>query len=615
MDHRKPPYKYQKLEPSDSIRILELSPAPTYLAPLQACLIHTPSVKPMDGYDGPYATPYEAVSYTWGIPDFTYDLECSGHNLHITANVNDLLRRLRKSTDSRFLWIDSICINQNDNEEKGIQIALMGDIYRLAQKVQVWLGEENDGDHIRWVFAFIREMARPGKETLERSYYNESLLEGDTAQCVDRFLSRPWFRRRWILQEVALGCDITIRCGALKLSWKWLVDGLHIVENHPLTQRRSLSATSQQALQTVMALNSVASDALDLLLRFHNSECTLPSDRLYALLGMTSGPPRIPVNVSIPWPELYHQFAIACVQVGHLLTLLQHVIAFGPLSKHDKNAASWVPNWNSNRASARRFATRESVFPLQDCTVSSEAPNEISCTGILVGMGEICDISEPVFESFFQEPSSSDRGIDFVEDIVKLTMFSDVDSSKNDEKPHPLAQILGTALLDTLFCFDIQERSLPILVAAFPEILSDIDGFVFTVGDLRYYDMLRKLVKSLDEAINLSRSVLINDRLQSFKDNGRISGAASILRDYNLFILENSAPGISRCNIKKGDIILKVSHANDQIVPESTVFIVRPTEDDCECDGEAPRRFRFVGLCHIPFTVERWPPSRHYVLA
>ncbi|KAH8707140.1 heterokaryon incompatibility, partial [Phaeosphaeriaceae sp. PMI808] len=85
---------------------------------------------------------YEAMSYTWGIPNFTHHITCDGTTeLSITLNVDIMLRHLRKTSKPRYLWVDAICLNQSDENEKAIQIGMMGHIYKEARKVNIWLGD------------------------------------------------------------------------------------------------------------------------------------------------------------------------------------------------------------------------------------------------------------------------------------------------------------------------------------------------------------------------------------------------------------------------------------------------------------------------------------------
>ena len=87
---------------------------------------------------------YTALSYTWSGPvSGSAIIIIGGLPFHITDNLESALRRFRGSTRPKNLWVDAICINQNDSEEKNVQVSLMGDIYASATRTMVWLGEES----------------------------------------------------------------------------------------------------------------------------------------------------------------------------------------------------------------------------------------------------------------------------------------------------------------------------------------------------------------------------------------------------------------------------------------------------------------------------------------
>jgi hypothetical protein len=88
---------------------------------------------------------YEALSYVWGSLSRTETLRCDGRIINITPNLRDALRRLRPANRHRALWVDQICINQSDTDERSSQVALMGQICKIAKQVVACLGPDPDG--------------------------------------------------------------------------------------------------------------------------------------------------------------------------------------------------------------------------------------------------------------------------------------------------------------------------------------------------------------------------------------------------------------------------------------------------------------------------------------
>ncbi|KAL1619551.1 hypothetical protein SLS56_010045 [Neofusicoccum ribis] len=90
------------------------------------------------------APPYEAVSYAWGHTARFEKLPMSdGNNLRITKSVFEAIPYLVDRSETGLLWLDQICIDQDDLEERGHQVALMRDVYRGASRTLIWLGLED----------------------------------------------------------------------------------------------------------------------------------------------------------------------------------------------------------------------------------------------------------------------------------------------------------------------------------------------------------------------------------------------------------------------------------------------------------------------------------------
>ncbi|KUJ09719.1 HET-domain-containing protein, partial [Mollisia scopiformis] len=83
---------------------------------------------------------YEALSYAWGRADVVKGVELNGRRVEIRVNLWLALVHLRRTKEERLLWIDAICINQADLEERSEQVQIMAYIYSRAKRVLVWLG-------------------------------------------------------------------------------------------------------------------------------------------------------------------------------------------------------------------------------------------------------------------------------------------------------------------------------------------------------------------------------------------------------------------------------------------------------------------------------------------
>ncbi|KAM0420948.1 hypothetical protein ACHAPT_011338, partial [Fusarium lateritium] len=136
LDEAPDPLLYQPLDlKSNQIRMLHLLPG-NREDPIR-CVLSTALLD-----DSPK---YEALSYAWGDPLDCRPIEVDGKRKSITVNLYHALRRLRYPQDERRLWVDAVCINQDDHVEKSHQVSLMQKIYSSTEKAILWLGEFSDG--------------------------------------------------------------------------------------------------------------------------------------------------------------------------------------------------------------------------------------------------------------------------------------------------------------------------------------------------------------------------------------------------------------------------------------------------------------------------------------
>ncbi|KAJ9604904.1 hypothetical protein H2200_010293 [Cladophialophora chaetospira] len=117
------------------IRLITLHPAADKEAPIQ-CELNQVELKS--------APPYETLSYVWGPPSFTESIRLGSHDVHITPNLASALRQLRPVSPrpARVLWIDALCINQDDLAERSAQVLLMRDIYTRGKTNMAFLGTQ-----------------------------------------------------------------------------------------------------------------------------------------------------------------------------------------------------------------------------------------------------------------------------------------------------------------------------------------------------------------------------------------------------------------------------------------------------------------------------------------
>ncbi|KAH6662521.1 heterokaryon incompatibility protein-domain-containing protein [Halenospora varia] len=152
---------------------------------------------------------YACLSYTWGDPTDTTDIVVNGDTIAVSSNLERALRTLRNRGEfpGHFkLWVDAICINQENAEERSQQVQKMEDIYDGAWNVVVWLGAEADGSEK--AFTLLRTLS--------------NLTPGELNE-----LPQDLNRNPAHLGELAMGQpDMPVICGNSEIDWESLCKGL-----------------------------------------------------------------------------------------------------------------------------------------------------------------------------------------------------------------------------------------------------------------------------------------------------------------------------------------------------------------------------------------------------
>ena len=320
---------YYPLDASRSeIRLLEiLSPDDTALI---ICRLTTVSLLE--------CPPFAALSYVWGNPSITEDIELDGITVAVTINLASALRHVHRqwaevwkeawrsnAAEPLKLWADAICINQEDFDERSAQVQLMGSIYSQAQIVLSWLGSGNS--EIRLALEtlnfFYGEFERLSDEelfSLEWMEKHPQLCARDaedqptknrTWAAITKFLALPYWFRVWIFQEISLSRESILLCDSYLLNFlklcavcKRLHELLLDLRVHGRMKPDFLSANIWRALLQYLNYTTINRYLWVKLLMMHQSKilpaqgwviakgggrllATNAKDHIYGLLGLT----------------------------------------------------------------------------------------------------------------------------------------------------------------------------------------------------------------------------------------------------------------------------------------------------------------------------------------
>jgi len=311
---------------------------------------------------------YEAVSYVWGSeadPSFI-SIRDRGRpgssSLPVTQNLEEAMRYLRREDEARILWIDAVCINQQDLVERSVQVGRMGDIFRNSKQVDVWLGPESASSDVavNLVHAIAADLVTagktkdpasrtvlPGSETDKLLASLEALLP--RIKALKELCQRQWFTRLWIFQEYHLSTAAIAYVGTRTLDMRDLYKVLHFID---MDQQENLLA--QQAQHTTFG--RVASilkpirrttRPLKLTRRLKRSLCTDERDRVYAILGLIRSEYRVEIvpDYTKSLQEVNKEF-FKC-----MLKLQRTAHMSGSLEEHEYGQPSWVPKLSQTLSS------------------------------------------------------------------------------------------------------------------------------------------------------------------------------------------------------------------------------------------------------------------------
>ncbi|KAH7084232.1 heterokaryon incompatibility protein-domain-containing protein [Paraphoma chrysanthemicola] len=326
------PYKYEDLHTSqDAIRLVRVNLIEGRSGEINCNLGHH-NMRELVG-----SRSYHAISYVWGDSARNKKLLCDDYTsfLPVTRNLRDILGALAlessESASSRPYWIDGICINQEDEQERGHQVRKMAKIYRRAACVHIFLG------------------------SISRS---QSILQSQ------------WLSRRWVIQEAVAAQKLVVhlqRDGEWeKLTWP---DFVAIVSNDGVAPQQVELLPASNLLRGLAKTKATRwSGIFSLLLRFHATECHDDRDRLYALLGVSSDvelqdePDMTRADMAqvqalkiwfqpsytLSTAQVYQKFAVAAIQSLSAFDLLHCAGAFRCIDVRDAtdtSLPSWVPDW------------------------------------------------------------------------------------------------------------------------------------------------------------------------------------------------------------------------------------------------------------------------------
>jgi hypothetical protein len=353
-----PHFSYTTLSSKQqSIRLLTLLPANDTQDAIQ-CSIEAKEIG--------WKMKFEALSYTWGAPgdDCPRPIYLNGCPFTVSRNLDAALRALRQSSP-RTLWVDALCINQKDNDEKSKQVAMMDIIYEKALQTVVWLGTVSSDSNLA--------MTTLARMKSKKELQNLSKLEDEA---IGHLFSRPWFSRVWVVQEFSLAKNVMFHCGSMSFSWKpieKLLDSL-IHENNLLNRQQRESSKPDTEILDNLSQNQIwlrllmdrkgilnegygnykVNKSFRALVESHiHLEATVHHDRIYGLLAL--GKKR---GVGLTkCPDIHYSDTSNSVNIAWAKWMIEEsknldILFACQKTTHETGLPSWAPSWKARDESS-----------------------------------------------------------------------------------------------------------------------------------------------------------------------------------------------------------------------------------------------------------------------
>jgi hypothetical protein len=311
---------------------------------------------------------YEAISYVWGTEENREKITVLGDEssqawyLFVTRNLIEALPYLRYKDKPRLLWIDAICVNQEDLKERGHQVNRMADIFRYAETVTAWLGPEvpKSTEALRMLEVLgsqvevnpLKGFVKPALgRTVDWSKWDDLLpYRRYLFSAVYSLIKRPWFRRVWIRQEINLANDQAIlKVGPYSMLWNVFYAACYYFE-----KKMAVHAPQYFNLPNIqLYLRDVQSIGQAGILQDHGlkhsywktrfTRCSDPRDRVFGMINIVHRLRGIQPDYTMSVSQVFQQVVLNDLAQSRALDFL----SCNELQEQSNtDIPTWAPDWS-----------------------------------------------------------------------------------------------------------------------------------------------------------------------------------------------------------------------------------------------------------------------------
>lgn len=336
---------------------------------------------------------FAALSYVCGDQTPVEHISCESEVVGISHNVYQALSALRFGDRPRLIWVDCLCIDQNNEIERNRQVGLLHKIYAQAHVVS-WLGNGNNADiqslsfylHLvaRLWTRMVRKPEHKDKCRYEilasaavvelKSYihnHGHESFQTFTRDMHSQVFEAEYFSRLWTIQEIILAKTNTCQLGTAIIPlavvnaatqviqyWRDILPSLNPRQRFLLGTTDALNLYLEPAIHRKWRLRDLKSD-MNTVMQTSWKKCPDPRDHVYGLTSLFRNPDEYPVDYSLSVPEVFADFVAHCLRQGGLDAITIHrptVISRLLLSLGFR---SDVPSWCTDVMQARRYVCRQ----------------------------------------------------------------------------------------------------------------------------------------------------------------------------------------------------------------------------------------------------------------
>jgi hypothetical protein len=544
-------------------------------------------------------------------------------------------------TERPLIWVDAVCINQSDLVERGHQVSIMQNIYSKSMQTLIWLGDADHHSNLAMEFAlFIRKLLA-GLVDLNSDTFTagihcsrlRGLLRGDVdfsrdevshydfkamREATQSLLSRPWFRRAWVLQEVSRSSAVVAIAGSIACQWED-IRNLGTWENRATLSAGDvpwadyqLPAVGFSVLSDVTRDNDLPEiwwflareckdgafpSILELIFRRIQIQATDPRDQVFALFGIArecqSQADELDgfrPNYLKMTAEVYADFTRAVILSTRSLVVLSAVDIFSSEGQRQRrDLPTWVPDYSHHFNLRRAIAfIGSSGFKAAGKTSIEmgieDAFNSMILRGVIIDVVKYVEGLEGEAIQVRRSRESPVRNVIFnssingVRELWKVILGQDLD-------PYTNMDVLEAFIL-TLLCSrkDQMRRTVASSVEDVPHLLEDFaaywKGFEASFESLPSRSKLYQSRQEL-EALSIRGSAIeFGKRLMWTCDSRR------------LLTTKNQLLGLFPKQVQAGDLIVVFFGSN---VPH----VVRPIEQSPSALTPYPYPHHLVGECYV----------------